>query len=86
MASLSSRPIHLSPLVKQFVATLSDKRKLDLEAVLVYIAKYPGDGPGMVLGFPYQPWARCLGFRGFWIVYRVMDDNAVQIGSAVEVP
>ena len=87
MASPSSRPIHLSPLAKQFVATLSDKRKLDFEAGLVYIANYPGDGPGMVnVGFPYQPWARCLSLHGFWIVYLVMDDNALQIGSAVEVP
>ena len=82
MASLSSRTVHLSPLVKKFLTFLDKQRKLDFQAALVQIGVSIDDGPGVSLGFPYQPYARCWSFRGFWIVYRIMPNGAVHVGTA----
>ena len=86
MASPSSRHIHLSPPAKKFVASLDKQRKLDFQAALVCIGTSTDDGLGVPLRFfPAQPHARCLPFCDFWIVYRVMPDGSIHIGTAENV-
>ena len=91
MANPSSRNIHLSGSVKRFIATLTKERKLDFQAALVHLATDPSpDGSHKVElnHFPYQPNTGLvgLGFRSFWVVYRVCQDGAIHIGNADNIP
>ena len=86
MANPSSRRVHLSPPTKKFIATLDKQGKLDFQTALVHIGTSANGEPDTPLGFPYHPNARCLSFRGFWIVYRIMDDESIRIGSADFIP